>query len=170
MKKVLLDCDPGHDDAVAIMLACASNELEVKGITTVAGNQTGEKTFQNALKVLSLIREELPIARGLDVPLLRELVTAPDIHGETGLDGAALPDPRVEPVKSHAVNFIVESVLSSREAVYVISTGPLGNIASALLIAPAIKEKIERIVLMGGGVFDSNVTPAAEFNVYVDPE
>ncbi len=165
-----MDCDPGHDDAIAIMLTCASAELEVLGITTVAGNQTGEKTFTNALKILTLIGENLPVARGFDKPLLRELVTAPEIHGETGLDGATLPAPTVKSLETHAVNFIVDTLLKSDESIYLIKTGPLTNVAGAVLLAPKIKEKIERIVLMGGGVFESNVTPAAEFNIYVDPE
>lgn len=169
-RRILLDCDPGHDDAIAIMLACASQELEVLGITTVAGNQTGEKTFTNALKILTLIGEDLPVARGFDKPLLRELITAPEIHGETGLDGATLPAPTVKPHEIHAINFIVETLLSADEPVYLIPTGPLTNIAGVILLAPKIKEKIKRIVLMGGGAFDSNVTPAAEFNIYVDPE
>jgi len=170
MKKVILDCDPGHDDAIAIMLACASSELEILGITTVAGNQTGEKTFTNALKILTLIGEDLPVARGFDKPLFQELVTAPEIHGETGLDGADLPAPSVKPCEVHAVNFIVETLLSADDLVYLVPTGPLTNIAGALLLAPGVKEKIKRIVLMGGGVLESNKTPAAEFNIYVDPE
>lgn len=170
MKKVILDCDPGHDDAIAIMLACASPELEVLGITTVAGNQTGKKTFANARQILTLIGSDLPVARGFDKPLLRELVTAPEIHGETGLDGVELPAPLGKPCAAHAVNFIVEALLSAEEPVYLIPTGPLTNIAGALLLAPEIKEKIKKIVLMGGGVLVSNKTPAAEFNIYVDPE
>lgn len=171
MKKVILDCDPGHDDAIAIMLACASEELEVLGITTVAGNQTGEKTLKNALKILTLIKEDLPVAGGFDKPLLRELVTAPEIHGETGLDGAELPDPEVKPLKLHAVEFIIKTLIDAKDQIYLIATGPLTNIAVALMLMPKeAKTKIKRIVLMGGGVHDSNVTPAAEFNIYVDPE
>ena len=170
MKKIILDCDPGHDDAIAIMLACASSELEVLGITTVAGNQTGEKTFINALKILTLIGKNLPVARGFDKPLFQELVTAPEIHGETGLDGADLPAPSIKACDVHAVNFIIETLLSADEPVYLIPTGPLTNIAGALLLSPGIKEKIKKIVLMGGGALESNITPAAEFNIYVDPE
>ena len=170
MKKVILDCDPGHDDAMAIMLTCASPELEVLGITTVAGNQTGEKTFTNALKILTLIGKDLPVAKGFDKPLCQELVTAPEIHGETGLDGTDLPAPLIKPCEIHAVNFIVETLLSADEPIYLIPTGPLTNIAGALLLAPRIREKIKKIVLMGGGALESNKTPAAEFNIYVDPE
>ncbi|HDH63065.1 MAG TPA: nucleoside hydrolase [Firmicutes bacterium] len=171
MKKVLLDCDPGHDDMMAIMLALYSEELDVLGITTVAGNQTGEKTFLNALKTLTLIGEKnVVVARGFDKPLFRDLVVAPKIHGVSGLDGADLPEPEVEPSNMHAVDFIIETAMNSNESVYLIPTGPLTNVAVALLKEPKIKRKIERIVLMGGAVFDSNITPASEFNIFVDPE
>ena len=169
-KKVLLDCDPGHDDAIAIMLACASDALQVLGLTTVAGNQTGEKTYINALKILRLIKEDLPVAKGFNKPFIRNLVTAPEIHGVTGLDGAELPSPKIKPIKYHAMDFIIRTLLSVSERVYLIAIGPLTNIAGAVLKEPRIKEKIERIVLMGGAAFDSNITPAAEFNIYVDPE
>ncbi|MFO8034775.1 MAG: nucleoside hydrolase [Candidatus Bipolaricaulota bacterium] len=169
-KKVLLDCDPGHDDAAAIMLACANDEIDVLGISTVAGNQTCAKTFRNALSVLALIREEIPVAKGCEGPLLRELTTAHQIHGETGLDGATLPSDIPPPCQKHAVQLITETLLSCEEKAYVVATGPLTNIAVSLLVAPEIRQKIEAFVLMGGGVFDSNITPAAEFNIYVDPE
>lgn len=171
MKKVLIDSDPGHDDMIAIMLACASEDLEILGITTVAGNQKGKKTFNNTLKILTLIkRKDIPVARGFDKPILRELVTAPEIHGISGLDGAELPLPEVKPSNLHAIDFIIKSILDSEEKVYLVPTGPLTNVGVALLREPKIKEKIEMIVLMGGAVFESNVTPAAEFNIYVDPE
>lgn len=171
MKKVILDCDPGHDDMIAIMLAATSEEIELVGITTVAGNQTGDKTFENALKTLTLInRKDIKVARGFDKPILRELITAPKIHGVSGLDGANLPKPEVLPLKIHAVDFIIETLLNSNEKIYLVPTGPLTNVAISLIKEPKIKEKIEKIVLMGGGVFDSNITPAAEFNIYVDPE
>ena len=170
MKKVLLDCDPGHDDALAIGLACASEQVELLGITTVAGNQTGDKTLLNALKVLSLLGRKVPVARGFDKPLLRELVTAPEIHGVSGLDGADLPPPRFDPLPVHAVEFLIHTLRSSPDKIYLVPTGPLTNVAVALVLAPDVRDKIERIVLMGGGIRDVNVTPAAEFNIYVDPE
>ncbi|MGQ9844677.1 MAG: nucleoside hydrolase [Caldisericia bacterium] len=171
MKKIILDCDPGHDDMIAIMLAFASEEIEIVGITTVAGNQTGEKTFENALKVLTLINaNNIKVARGFDKPILRELVTAPKIHGVSGLDGANLPKSNVTPLKIDAVDFIIQTLLYSSEKIYLVPTGPLTNIAISLLKEPKIKEKIEKIVLMGGAIFDSNITPSAEFNIYVDPE
>ncbi len=170
-KKIILDCDPGHDDMIAIMLASASEEIKVLGITTVAGNQTGEKTFNNALKILTLIKEsDIPVSRGFDKPILRELMVAPQIHGNSGLDGADLPKPQVKPTGKHAVDFITETILNADEKIYLVPTGPLTNIAISLIKEPRIKEKIERIVLMGGAVYDSNITPAAEFNIAVDPE
>ncbi len=169
MKKIIIDCDPGHDDMMAIMLAAASGEVELLGITTVAGNQTGDKTFSNALKVVALIGMDIPVARGCDKPLVRELVTAPQFHGQTGLDGADLPQPAAVPFNEHASDFIISTVKKNGRVILV-PTGPLTNVALALTKAPEIRENIERIVLMGGGMRDSNVTPAAEFNIYVDPE
>jgi inosine-uridine nucleoside N-ribohydrolase len=169
--KILIDCDPGHDDMVAIMLACASPELEVLGVTTVAGNQTGEKTWGNARRVLTLIgRTDIPAARGADRPLLRDPIVAPEIHGVSGLDGAELPAPGFPGLKEHAVDFLIRTVMGSREPVTLVPTGPLTNVALALRREPALARRLHRIVLMGGAVHDSNVTPAAEFNIYVDPE
>lgn len=171
MKKIILDCDPGHDDMLAIILALASKEIELLGITTVAGNQTGEKTYTNALRVLNLIgRKDVPVSRGFDKPILRELVTAPQIHGVSGLDGAKLPEPVGLKTEKHAVDFIIDTLLQSKEKIYLVPTGPLTNIAVSILKEPKIKDKIEKIVLMGGAVHDSNFTPGAEFNIYVDPE
>jgi inosine-uridine nucleoside N-ribohydrolase len=156
---------------VAIMLACASPELEVLGVTTVAGNQTGEKTWCNARRILTLIgRKDIPAARGSDRPLLREPVVAPEIHGVSGLDGADLPDPGFRGLSEHAVDFLIRTILGSREPVTLVPTGPLTNVALALRREPALARRVQRIVLMGGAVYDSNVTPAAEFNIYVDPE
>jgi inosine-uridine nucleoside N-ribohydrolase len=171
MKRILIDCDPGHDDMMAIMLASSSDDLELLGITTVAGNQTGEKTYQNALKTLTLIgRTDVPVARGADKPLFRDLTVAPEIHGVSGLDGADLPEPKVQGVEQHAVDFLVQTVMESGTPLILVPTGPLTNVALAMLKDPRITTKLERIVLMGGAVFDSNITPAAEFNIYVDPE
>ena len=169
--KILIDCDPGHDDMMAIMLACASAELQVLGVTTVAGNQTGEKTWRNARRILTLIgRGDIPVARGADRPLLREPTVAPEIHGVSGLDGADLPEPGWRGLAEHAVDFLIRVIMGSREPVTLVPTGPLTNVALALLKEPALAQKVERIVLMGGAVYDSNITPAAEFNIYVDPE
>ncbi len=168
-KKIIIDCDPGHDDMMAIMLAAASENIELLGVTTVAGNQTGDKTFDNALKVVTLIGADIPVARGSDKPLVRDLVTAPQFHGQTGLDGADLPEAGIVPFDGHASDFIISTV-KQHAPVTLVPTGPLTNVALALAKDPEIKDSIERIVLMGGGMRDSNVTPAAEFNIYVDPE
>jgi len=169
-KKVILDCDPGHDDALAIVLACTSSALDLLGITTVAGNQTVDKTTHNALRVLTLIGAEVPVARGAERPLIAELVTAPEVHGESGLDGAELPEPAAAPIGEHAVEFIIRTVRGAPEPVVLVPTGPLTNVALALRLAPDIAGRIERIVLMGGAARDANATPAAEFNIYADPE
>ena len=164
MIQVLIDCDPGQDDAIALLLALASPELDVRGVTTVAGNQTLEKTTTNALRVLELAgRGDIPVAAGADRPLERELVTAADAHGETGLDGPDLPPPRLEPLDEHAVDFLGERV----EGTTLIALGPLTNVA---LLLERRAERPERIVLMGGAIAEGNMTPSAEFNIWVDPE
>ena len=162
--RVILDCDPGHDDAIALLLALASPEIALAGVTTVHGNQTLEKTTDNALRVLALVgREDVPVAMGADRPLKRELHVAAHVHGESGLDGPALPDPASVPVEQHAVDFLTEHVTPETVLVPV---GPLTNVALALDrgIRPA------RIVLMGGAIAEGNMTPAAEFNIWADPE
>ena len=149
MKRILIDCDPGHDDMMAIMLACASAEIAVAGVTTVAGNQTGEKTYRNALRTLTLIgRADIPVARGADKPLLRPLTVAPEIHGVTGLDGADLPEPGFPGASESAASFIVRTLMGSRDPLTLVPTGPLTNVALALLEEPRLAGKLERIVLM----------------------
>jgi inosine-uridine nucleoside N-ribohydrolase len=169
--KLILDCDPGHDDAIALLLALASPEVELLGVTTVHGNQTLEKTTTNALKLLEFVgRAELPVAGGADRPLRREPYVAAYVHGESGLDGPALPQPSGTPVDRHAIDFIAESVLAASEPVTLVPTGPLTNIALFLARHPAAAERVARIVLMGGAIGEGNVTPAAEFNIWADPE
>jgi pyrimidine-specific ribonucleoside hydrolase len=169
--RIIIDCDPGHDDMMALMLACASPELELVGVTTVAGNQTGEKTWRNALRTLTLIgRTDIPVARGADKPLLRPLTVAPEIHGVSGLDGADLPEPSFKGLSERASSFLVRTIMASAAPLTLVPTGPLTNVALALLQEPSLASKIERIVLMGGAVADSNISPSAEFNIYVDPE
>jgi inosine-uridine nucleoside N-ribohydrolase len=168
---ILLDCDPGHDDAIALLLALASPELELLGVTTVAGNQTLEKTTANALRVLEFVgRGDVPVAAGADRPLSRELFIAAYVHGESGLDGPELPPPQGDPVPGHAVDFLAAAVLGADQPVTLVPVGPLTNIALLLARYPEVAENVERIVLMGGAVAEGNVTPAAEFNIYVDPE
>jgi len=169
--KVHIDCDPGHDDMMAIMLALASPEIELLGISTVAGNQTGDKTYRNALRTLTLIgRKDIAVAMGAMRPLLRELTVAPMIHGVSGLDGADLPEPAFEGDRRHAVDLIIQDIMGSAEPVTLVPTGPLTNVALALLKEPRLAQAVSRIVLMGGAVHDSNISPAAEFNIFVDPE
>jgi inosine-uridine nucleoside N-ribohydrolase len=161
---VLIDCDPGHDDAIALLLALASPEVELLGVTTVAGNQTLAKTTANAIRVLELVGgEDVVVAAGADRPLVREPFVAAYVHGETGLDGPALPPPRAHPVDEHAVDFLAER-LGPR--VVLVATGPLTNVA--LLLERGARP--ERIVVMGGSIGVGNVTPAAEFNIWADPE
>ncbi|HCJ09970.1 MAG TPA: pyrimidine-specific ribonucleoside hydrolase RihA [Clostridiales bacterium] len=167
---VIIDCDPGHDDAIALLLAFASDRLEVKAVTVVAGNQTLPKTLNNALRVLSFAGVECEVAAGAAAPLVRPLVTAPQVHGESGLDGPALPEPAFGPSGRPAWEAIIDIVRNSPQKVTLIPVGPLTNIALALLTAPDIKDNLERITLMGGAARGGNWTPAAEFNILVDPE
>jgi ribosylpyrimidine nucleosidase len=166
---ILLDCDPGHDDAVAIMLAGKSPRFNLLGITTVSGNQTIEKTSENALHLVTYLGLEVPVAVGAAHPLVKKPMICPEIHGESGLDGFIFPpikrafDPR------SAADFIIAKCLENKDVI-LIPTGPLTNIALALQKEPKIKEHLAKIVLMGGSVGFGNVTPAAEFNFYVDPE
>ena len=170
-KPVILDVDPGHDDAVAILLACGSPGLDVLGVTTVAGNVALPKTTRNALRVLSLIgRPDVPVAAGAEKPLRRPLVTAESIHGESGLDGPPIPDAAFGPDERGAVGLIADKVRGSSEPVTLIPVGPLTNIATFLREHPDLKDNVEHVSLMGGSIGLGNTTPAAEFNIYVDPE
>jgi len=169
--KIILDCDPGHDDAIAILLAAHHPEIDLLAITTVAGNQSVEKTTRNALKVCSLANiRQVPIAMGMDRPLLRPARHAPDIHGESGMDGPHIPEPDIELDPRHAVDLLIELLLNSDGDITLVPTGPLTNIAAALRREPAIVPKIAAISLMGGAIGVGNVTPGAEFNIHTDPE
>lgn len=168
MKKYIMDCDPGHDDAIALILA--AKHLDLLGITTVGGNQTIEKVTTNALKVLEIIkRTDIPVYPGSQKPWIQKLETAPQFHGESGLDGPQVPDPVTKPQSMHAADFIVDMARKNKK-VSLIATGPLTNLATALQLDHTISEKIEEIYIMGGSVTFGNWTPAAEFNIYVDPE
>lgn len=168
---IIIDCDPGHDDAVALLLALASKEVELLGVSTVAGNQTLEKTTTNAISVLDYAgHAEIPVAAGASQPLVRELRVAADIHGASGLDGAELPGPSREPNASHAIDWIAATLASAPMPVTLVATGPLTNLALLLARYPVIESQIGRLVLMGGAIGQGNITPAAEFNIWVDPE
>jgi inosine-uridine nucleoside N-ribohydrolase len=165
----VLDCDPGHDDAIALLLALASPELELLGITTTYGNQTLAKTTANALRVLELVgRTEIPVAAGADRPLERDLVVAAHVHGESGLDGPVLPEASTRPATSDAVTFLAERIGGASEPVALVVTGPLTNVAR--YVAAHGTDGIARIVVMGGSIAEGNFTPAAEFNIWCDPE
>jgi inosine-uridine nucleoside N-ribohydrolase len=165
---IVIDCDPGHDDAIAILLALASPEVELRGLTTVAGNQTLEKTTRNALKVLELAgRTDIPVAAGAEGPLKRALRVAANVHGESGLDGPDLPEPTAKPVEQHAADLLAQLL---EPGVVLVPTGPLTNVALLFERHPDVQERLERIVWMGGAIGEGNVTPAAEFNAFADPE
>lgn len=169
-KPIIMDCDPGHDDAIAILLALASDKLDVKAITTVAGNQTVEKTFNNALRVLSFVDKYVPVAKGASEPLIRNLETAPEVHGESGLEGPELPEPTIEPSELSAIDLMVDVIMNSEEKITIVPTAALTNVATLFLTHPEVKDKIEEISLMGGACDGGNWTPSAEFNILVDPE
>ncbi|RQD70284.1 MAG: pyrimidine-specific ribonucleoside hydrolase RihA [Tindallia sp. MSAO_Bac2] len=170
-KPIIMDCDPGHDDALALLLAFASDELDVKAVTTVGGNQTSEKTLNNAMRVLSYAGiTDVPVAPGASQPLIRELQIAPEVHGESGLEGPELPEPTFEAYDKSAIELMEEVIMASEEKITLVPTGPLTNIATLLLTVPEAKDRIERISLMGGSAVGGNWTPAAEFNILVDPE
>jgi len=169
--KIILDCDPGHDDAIALMLALASPELQLLGVSTVAGNQTVEKTTANALRVLEhLGRGDVAVAAGAPRPLLRDPQVAAGVHGDSGLDGPSLPAPKCAPVTGHAIDWIAATLSAQPEPVTLVPTGPLTNIALFLARYPELAPKVAGIVLMGGAIGAGNVTPAAEFNIWADPE
>lgn len=168
-RRVILDCDPGHDDAMAILLAAATPAIELIAITTVAGNQTLDKTTLNARRVCSVARiENVPIVPGRDRPIVRDQLIAASIHGESGLDGPAWPEPTVEADSRDAVDLIVSEALAGD--LTIVAVGPLTNVASAMQREPRVREALERVVLMGGAIGLGNWTPAAEFNIFADPE
>ena len=168
---IILDCDPGHDDAIAIVLALASPELDVKAITSSAGNQTPEKTLRNVLRMLTLLqRQDIPVAGGARKPLMRELIIADNVHGESGLDGPALPEPDFAPQNFTAVELMAKTLRESPQPVTIVATGPQTNVALLLNSHSELHNKIARIVMMGSAMVLGNWQPAAEFNIYVDPE
>lgn len=171
-KKIILDCDPGHDDAIAMILAHGNPEIELLAVTTVVGNQTLEKVTRNALgvaRVANIIG--VPFAAGCPRPLVREVEIAPDVHGESGLDGPELPEPILKLDSRHAVDLIIETIMSHPpQTVTIVPTAGLTNIAMAARKEPRIVERVKEVVLMGGGYHVGNWSPVAEFNIKIDPE
>lgn len=174
MKKIIMDCDPGHDDAIAILLAAHADDIQILGVTTVAGNSTLENTTRNARRVLDYAGvTDVDVYAGCEKPMLYDLfrLTGEIIHGANGLGGPDIPDGTTPIRPEHAVNYIIDTLRKSEEKIILVPTGPLTNIAQVLVQAPDVKEKIEKIIIMGGAVYDAgNITSAAEFNIYLDPE
>ncbi|EPG7579032.1 uridine-preferring nucleoside hydrolase UriH [Providencia sp. PROV032] len=171
-KKIILDCDPGHDDAIALLLAYGNPDIELLAVTTVAGNQTLKKVTHNALAIAEMAKiTGVPFAAGSVRPLVREIEVAPDIHGESGLDGPVLPTPTLTLDERHAVSLIIETIMSHPpKTVTLVPTGALTNIALAARLEPRIVERVKEVVLMGGGYHVGNWSAVAEFNIKIDPE
>ncbi|MEW2740318.1 uridine-preferring nucleoside hydrolase UriH [Providencia sp. PROV130] len=171
-KKIILDCDPGHDDAIALLLAYGNPDIDLLAVTTVAGNQTLEKVTHNALAIAEMAKiTDIPFAAGSVRPLVREIEVAPDIHGDSGLDGPVLPTPTLKLDERHAVSLIIETIMSHPpKTVTLVPTGALTNIALAARLEPRIVERVKEVVLMGGGYHVGNWSAVAEFNIKIDPE
>ena len=171
-KKIILDCDPGHDDAIALLLAHGNPNIELLAVTTVVGNQTLEKVTRNALSVARIANiTNVPFAAGAVRPLIRNVEVAPDIHGDSGLDGPVLPEPAIQLDKRHAIDLIIDIIMSHPpKTVTLVPTGGLTNIAMAVRKEPKIVERVKEVVLMGGGYHVGNWSAVAEFNIKIDPE
>ncbi len=173
-RRMILDCDPGHDDAIAMLYALAQRDWQVDGFTIVAGNSVLNNTVRAAGQVLTVAgRSDVEVHAGMGQPLVRPLITAAHVHGESGLEGPELPEPAVPPAEGHAVDWLVSTLTAARdrgEKIEVAATGPLTNVAMAFRRDPSLTEAIDRVVVMGGAIAEGNSTPAAEFNILVDPE
>ncbi len=168
---IILDCDPGSDDAIAMMMALGrEGQIDLRCVSTVAGNQTIEKTTRNALRLLELMERDIPVVQGATGPLIRPLETAADVHGESGLDGPQLPEAKGQAVNVRLLDYYADIIDSQEGKVTFVLIGPQTNMALFLLARPDLKEKIDRIIFMGGACFGGNRTLKAEFNIYVDPE
>ncbi|MCC6615111.1 MAG: nucleoside hydrolase [Anaerolineae bacterium] len=167
-RKIILDCDPGHDDAIAILLAANNPAIDLLGVTVVAGNQTLDKTLVNALNVCQYLGLDVPVYKGCGLPMIREQLIAPSIHGESGLDGPHFDALTKQPEVQHAVNYIVDTLMASDGDITMVTTGPTTNLAMAMRLNPDIVPKIREIVLMGGTYQLGNMSPAAEFNILAD--
>jgi purine nucleosidase len=170
-KRIILDCDPGHDDAIAILLAAGCEDVELVAITTVAGNQTLDKTTLNARRVCTVAGlHDVPVFAGCGRPLLGPQITAGEIHGDSGLDGPVFGEPAVPVQDEHAVDYLVRTLMAEGEDITLVPTGPLTNVAAALIREPRIAERTREVVLMGGAYTRGNRSPAAEFNIAADAE
>ena len=171
-QQIILDCDPGHDDAIALILAHGNPDIELLAVTTVHGNQTLEKVTRNALAVARIAGiTGIPFAAGTERPLVREPEIAPTIHGESGMDGPVLPEPLFDIVPMHAVDLIIDTIMNSPAGtITLVPTGALTNIALAVRKEPRIAERVKEVVLMGGGYHEGNWSATAEFNIIIDPE
>lgn len=169
-RKIIMDCDPGHDDAIALLLAYSNDKLDVLGVTVTGGNQTLVKTLQNAKNVLEYAGVHARIAAGSDCPIYRKLEIAPEVHGESGLDGPVLPVSKQETDPKSAVELMRELIEASDEKVTIVATGPLTNVGLFIATYPNLLDRVEEIVIMGGAAIGGNWTAGAEFNILVDPE
>ena len=169
-RKIILDCDPGHDDAIALMMSAKHPSLELLGVTIVAGNQTLEKTLVNGLNVCQKLGLSVPVYAGMKRPIMRQQIVAADIHGESGLDGPVFDPLTKKPEPEHAVSYLIRTLMASEGDITLVAVGPLSNVAVAMRMEPGIVSKSREIVLMGGAYGTGNVTPSAEFNIYADPE
>ena len=170
MRKTIIDTDPGHDDAIAIMTALANNDqIEILGITTVAGNQTLDKVTDNILRLEEVLNVDIPVARGFDRPLVKPLDVQPQAHGESGIDGYDFPETDKKAIDMHAVEFMKETV-EKEDKITLVAIGPLTNVAVFLRMYPHLISKIDSVVIMGGSVYAGNILRRAEFNIYHDPE
>lgn len=171
MKNILIDCDPGHDDAMALLVALANEDkLNVIGVSTIGGNQTLEKVTRNARNILSFVKSTVPLATGQSKPLVKELNTSPEAHGDSGMDGPYFNDNSYPISSDNAVVFMYNQIINSEDKVIIVALGPLTNISLLIRTFPKVKEKIECISLMGGGLDHGNSSALSEFNIYVDPE
>jgi purine nucleosidase len=172
VKRILLDCDPGIDDAMALIFALKSSRVKLEGISTIGGNSSINLTTQNALKILEIAgHPEIPVARGIEKPLLKVLEYTGEVHGKDGLGDANLPSPRIKEISLHAVDFIINTIMDNPGEITLVPVGPLTNVAVAFLKEPRLKEKVKEVVIMGGAVtVPGNVTSEAEFNIFADPE
>lgn len=169
-RQIVIDCDPGVDDAIALLLAFSSPELEVLGITVVGGNVPLTLTQTNARRICELAkRTDVLVHAGCPYPMMRKLVTAPEVHGDTGLAAVELPEPQMPLQDKHGVDFLIDTLMNSAGDITLATLGPLTNIAIAMIKQPQITERIQELVLMGGGIAKSNISPSAEFNIFVDP-